>query len=133
MEGRDVMWAQNIVDRWSVKKAVPAPRVTPISTSEKITLSGYQNSTIILNEKAWDKQDLAGKILLLADPFSYHVQCASGTEPDDEKADELARELVVYEVELWSDATGVKMTRLMKIKTISKLISLLEPRPAGKR
>lgn len=132
MENRDVTWAQNVVDRWSVKKAVLVPRVTTISRSREIALSGYRDSTVIVNEKAWDKQDLAGKILLLADPFSYHVQCASGTEPDDEKADELARELVVYEVELWSDATGVKMTRLMKIKTISKLISLLEPRPAGK-
>ena len=133
MEDRDVTWAQNVVDRWSVKKAVPAPRVATISTSEEIALSGYQNSTIILNEKAWNRQDLAGKILLLADPFSYHVQCASGTEPDDEKADELARELVVYEVELWSDATGVKMTRLMKTKTINNLMSLLEARPTEKR
>ena len=130
MEDRDVMWAQKVVDRWSIKKAVPAPKVTTISTSDEITLSGYQDSTIILNERAWDKEDLAGKILLLADPFSYHIQCALGHEPDEEKADELARELVVYEVELWSDATGVKMTRLMNIKTISKLISLLEARPA---
>ena len=130
MEDRDVTWAQNVVDRWSVKKAVPAPRVTTISTSEEIALSGYQNPTIILNEKAWDKQELVGKILLLADVFSYHAQCASGAEPDDEKASELAHELVLLEVELWSDATGVRMTRLMNIKTISKLMSLLEARYA---
>lgn len=130
MEDRDVTWAQNVVDRWSVKKEVPAPRVTTISTSEEIALSGYQNPTVILNEKAWDKQELVGKILLLADAFSYHAQCASGAEPDDEKASELAHELVLLEVELWSDATGVRMTRLMNIKTISKLMSLLETRYA---
>lgn len=130
MEDRDVTWAQNVVDRWSVKKEVPAPRVTTISTSEEIALSGYQNPTIILNEKAWDKQELVGKILLLADAFSYHARCASGAEPDDEKASELAHELVLLEVELWSDATGVRMTRLMNIKTISKLMSLLEARYA---
>jgi hypothetical protein len=129
MEDRDVMWAQKVVDRWSIKKGVPAPKVTTISTSDENTLSGYQNSTIILNERALDKEDLAGKILLLADPFGYHIQCALGHEPDEEKADELARELVVYEVELWSDATGVQMRQLMKIKTISKLMSLLEPQP----
>jgi len=132
MEDRDVTWAQNVVDRWSVQKEVPAPRVTTISTSEEITLSRYQDSTIIVNEKAWDKQELAGKILLLANPFSYHVQCASGTEPD-EKAWELARELVVLEVELWSEATGVRITRLMKIKTINNLMSLLDARPARRR
>jgi hypothetical protein len=33
MKDRDVAWAQNIVERWSVKKAVPAPMVTTISTS----------------------------------------------------------------------------------------------------
>ena len=133
MEDRDVTWAQNIVDRWSVKKAVPLPRLTTISTSEEIALSGYQDSTIILNEKAWDKQDLLGKILLLADAFSYHAQCASGAEPDDEKVSELAHELVLLEFELWSEATGVRMTRLMKIKTINDLMSLLEARPARRR
>jgi len=133
MEDRDVMWAQKVVDRWSIKKAVPAPKVTTISTSDEITLSGYQDSTIILNERAWDKEDLAGKILLLADSFSYHIQCALGHEPDEERSDELARELVVYEVELWSDATGVQMRKLMKIKTISKLMNLLEPQPTRRR
>jgi len=133
MEDRDVTWGQNVVDRWSVRNAVPAPSVTTISTSEEITLSGYRDSTVIVNEKAWDKQDLAGKILLLADPFSYHVQCASGAEPDNEKASELAQELVLLEFELWSDATGVRMTRLMKTKTINNLMSLLEARPTEKR
>ena len=133
MENSDVTWDQNVIDRWSVKKAVPAPRVTTVSKSEEITLSGYQNSTIILNEKAWGKQELVGKILLLAQPFSRHVQCVSSTELDDKEESELAGELVLLEVELWSDATGVRMTRLMNIKTISKLMSLLESQHAGRR
>jgi hypothetical protein len=49
-------------------------------------LWGYKDATIILSEKAWDKQELPGRILLLADPFSYHVQWASGTEPNGKKA-----------------------------------------------
>lgn len=131
MKDADVAWAQNVVNRWSIKKSVPAPQVMAIPTSEEIPLSGYRDSTIILNEKAWDKLDLAGKLLLLADPFSHHVQCASGTVTTDEEMGELAGELVVLEVELWSDATGVGMTQLMRIKTISKLMNLLEARPAG--
>ena len=133
MEDSDVTWARRVIERWAIRKAVPAPRVTTISTAKERMLSGYQNNAIILYEKAWDKEKLPGKIMLLADPFSYHIQCALGHEPDDEKADELARALAVYEVELWSDATGVKMTRLMKIKRISKLMTLVEPRPASRR
>lgn len=132
MQDADVVWAQNVVDRWSTKKSVPAPRVTTIPTDEEVPLSGYRDSAIILNQKVWDKLDLAGKLLLLADPFSYHVRCASGTVTTDEEMSELARELIVLEVELWSDATGVRMTRLMKIEAISKLMSLLKARPAGR-
>lgn len=132
MNNADVAWAQNVIDRWSVKKSVPAPTVTTIAKSEEIPLSGYIDFTIIVNGEAWVKHDMLEKILLLAKPFSYHVQCTSGAEFDKEKASELASELVLLEVELWSDATGVRMTRLMKIKPISKLMSLLRARPAGR-
>ena len=133
MKEGDLTWAQNVIDRWSVKKAVPPPMVTTIATGEEIPLSGYIDSTIIVNGKAWAKHDMLGKLLLLADAFSYHVQCVSGIESDDEKARELAGERVVLEVEVWADATGVQMTRLMKIRSISKLMSLLEARPARTR
>jgi hypothetical protein len=132
VEESDIAWAQNVVDRWSVKTAVPAPSVTTISTSKEITLSAYQNSTIIVSEKAWDRQNLSGKLLLLANPFGYHVQSFSNTKHNDERAWELIRELVVLEVELWSDATGVKMAQLMKIKTIKNLMCLLAARPAAR-
>ena len=121
MENSDVMWAQKVIDRWAIKKAVPAPRVTTISTMEEKMLSGYQNNTIILYERAWDKQDLLGKILLLANPFGYHIQYALGQKPDDDKAWELATELVLLEIELLATATGVEMTQLMKIKKINNM------------
>ena len=121
MEKADVIWAQNIVERWAIKKAVPVPRVTTISATKEKMLSGYQNNTIILYEKAWGKEDLLGKILMLANPFGYHIQCASGIGPDDEKAWELAHELVVTEVELLADARDVTTTRLMKTKRITDL------------
>lgn len=130
MQRGDLTWAQNVVERWAIREAVPAPKVTTILTSKEKLLSGYKINTIVLNEKAWDMLKMDGKILLLAQPFSYHVQYAFGTDTDDEKAHELALELVLYEIELWSDATGVKMTRLMNIKSVSKLISLLDQRHA---
>ena len=132
MQDGDVEWARNVVDRWSTKKAVPAPRVTTTPTSEEIALSGYQDSTIILNEEAWVKLELAGKLLLLADPFSYHVRCVSDTVNTDEEMSELARELIVLEVELWADATGVGMTKLMRMKSVGKLRDLLNTRSAGR-
>ena len=132
MENSDVIWAQNVVERWAIKKAVSAPRVITISITKEKMLSGYQNNTIILDEKAWDKEDLLGRILLLANPFGYHIQCASGIEPDDDKAWELATELVLLELELLETATGVTMTRLMRIKKINNLTILLEALPAKK-
>ena len=121
MENSDVTWAQKIVERWAIKKGVPAPRVTTIAATKEKMLSGYQNNTIILYEKAWDKEDLLGKILMLANPFGYHIYCASGIEPDNEKVWGLAHELVVTEVELLADARDVTTTRLMKTKRITDL------------
>lgn len=121
MENSDVRWAQKVIDRWAIKKAVLAPRVTTISTMEEKILSGYQNNTVILYERAWDKQDLLGKILLLANPFGYHIQCVLGQKPDDDKAWELATELVLLEIELLATATGVEMTQLMRMKKINDL------------
>ena len=126
MQDTDVAWAKSVIDRWATKKAVPAPRVTTTAESETIELSGYQDSTIFVNGKAWDKLELAGKLLLLADPFSYHVRCVSDTVYTDKEMSGLARELIVLEVELWSDATGVAMTKLMRTKSVSKLVDLLD-------
>ena len=133
MQDTDVGWAQRVVDRWSVKKSVPAPRVITVPTGMDIPLSGYLDSLIIVNEKAWDRLDFPGKLLLLADPFSYHVQCSSERITTDDEISQLASELVVTEVELWSDATGVRMTRLMSLKSISKLMKLMEARLATRQ
>jgi len=46
----------------------------------------------------------------------------------DEEMRELAREIIVPEFELWLDATGVRITKLMQIKTVSKLASLRQAR-----
>ena len=126
MQENDVAWAQSVIDRWAIKKAVPAPRVKTTAESETIELSGYQDSAIFVNGKAWDKLELAGKLLLPADPFSYHVRCVSDAVNTDEEMSDLARGLIVLEVELWSDATGVAMTKLMRTKSVSKLVGLLD-------
>jgi len=132
MRDADVEWAQNVVDRWSTKKGVPSPKVMSVPTSGEIKLSGYQDSTIIVNGRSWDRLELAGKLLLLALPFGHHVQAVSETVPDDNEIRDMTRELVVIEVELWSDATGVQMTRLMNMKSISKLLSLQNAGPAAR-
>ena len=126
MQDADLEWAQRVINRWSIKKAVPAPKVTMIPPCEEIPLSGYQASTVIVNQKAWDKEDLLGKIMLLANPFGYHVQRISGAETDDKEAWELAHELVVVEVELQADARGVSSTRLMRLKSIADLDAAAE-------
>lgn len=106
--------------------------MTTTPKSEETALSGYQDSTIILNEKAWVKLELAGKLLLLADPFNYHVRCVSDSVNTYEEMSELARELIVLEVELRSDATVVGMTKLMRMKPVGKLIDWLNTRSAGR-
>ena len=121
IERNDVLWAQRVIDRWAIKKAVPTPMVTTIATGDEIPLSGYLDSTIIVNGKAWNKNDILGKLLLLADAFSYHVQHVSGVAPDDEKASQLACELVLLEIELLADARGTNMTRVMNTKRIADL------------
>ncbi len=126
MQHDDLIWAQNVVERWAIRQAVPAPNVTTVLTSIKELLSGYGDNTIVVNENAWDKEKMDGKVLLLAKPFSYYIKYAFDPETNDEKAHKLALELALYELELWSDATGVEIMRLMSIKSVSKLRSLLD-------
>ena len=125
MQHDDLIWAQNVVERWAIRQAVPAPKVTTILTSIKELLSGYGDNTIVINENAWDKQKMDGKVLLFAKAFSYYIKYDFDPERNDEKAHKLALELALYELELWSDATGVELMRLMNIKSVSKLRSFL--------
>ncbi len=125
MQHDDLIWAQNVVERWAIRQAVPAPKVTTILTSTKELLSGYGDNTIVINENAWDKQKMDGKVLLLAKAFSYYIKYDFDPDRNDEKAHKLALELALYELELWSDATGVELMRLMNIKSVSKLRSFL--------
>jgi len=125
MQHDDLIWAQNVVERWAIRQAVPAPNVTTVLTSIKELLSGYGDNTIVINENAWDKERMDGKVLLLAKAFSYYIKYDFDPERNDEKAHKLALELALYELELWSDATGVELMRLMNIKSVSKLRSFL--------
>ena len=88
-------------------------------------MSGYGDNTIVINENAWDKEKMDGKVLLLAKAFSYYIKYDFDPERNHEKAYKLALELALYELELWSDATGVELLRLMNIKSLSKLRSFL--------
>lgn len=125
MQHDDFIWAQNVVEKWAIRQAVPAPKVAKILTSIKELLSGYGDNTIVINENAWDKQNMDGKVLLLAEAFSFYIKYAFDPERNDEKAHKFALELALYELELWSDATGVELLRLMNIKSVSKLRSFL--------
>jgi len=128
MQHDDWIWVQNVVERWAIKQAVPAPKVATVLTSTKELLSGYGDNTIVINENAWIKQKVDGKVLLLAKAFSYYIKYDFDPERNDEKAHKLALDLALHELELWSDATGVELLRLMSIKSVSKLLSLRDRR-----
>ena len=125
MQHDDWIWAQNVVERWAIKQAVPAPKVATVLTSTKELWSGYGDNTIVINENAWDKQKMDGKVLLLAKAFSYYIKYDFDPERNDQKAHRLVLELALYELELWSNATDVELMRLMNIKSVSKLRSCL--------
>ena len=125
MSHDDWIWAQNVVERWAIRQAVPAPKVATVLTSTKEMWSGYGDNTIVINENAWDKQRMDGKVLLLAQAFSLYIKYDFDPDRNDQKAHRLALELALYELELWSDATGVELLRLMNIKSVSKLRSFL--------
>jgi|GEM_PF-6408236 len=129
MQDSDLTWAQNVINGWATKKAAAAPTVTTIPESEEIPMSRCQDSKIIVNGEAWGKQELADKLLLLADPCICRLRCISDAVKADEEMSELAHELIVLDIELWSDATGVSMTKLMRMKDVKKLTSMLEARP----
>jgi hypothetical protein len=52
MKYGDLTWAQNFIERWAIRQAVPAPNVITISTNKEKLLSGYKTNTIFVNEKA---------------------------------------------------------------------------------
>jgi len=38
MQDADVAWAQNLVNRWATKQAVPAPTVITVPSGKEITI-----------------------------------------------------------------------------------------------
>jgi len=124
MQYDDWIWTQNVVERWAIRQAVPAPKVATILTSTKELYSGYGDNIIVINENAWDKEKMDGKVLLLAKAFSFYIKYTFDTEGNNEKTHKFTLELALYELELWSDATSVELLRLMNIKSVGKLVSL---------
>lgn len=119
MEKTDVIWAQNVIERWSTEKAIPAPRVRMTSRMKQRMLGRYKDNTISLYQKAWREDDLLGKILVLAHEFGHHIQHTSGLEFDDDNASELGRELVDLELRKLAEVRGVTVAGLMKMKEIN--------------
>jgi hypothetical protein len=119
MEKTDVIWAQNVIERWSTEKAIPAPRVRMTSRMKQRMLGRYKDNTISLYQKAWREDDLLGKILVLAHEFGHHIQHTSGLEFDDDNASELGRELVDLELQKLAEVRGVTVAGLMKMKEIN--------------
>ena len=121
MEKTDVIWAQNVIERWSTEKAIPAPRVRMTSRMKQRMLGRYKDNTISLYQKAWREDDLLGKILVLAREFDHHIQHTSGLEFDDDNASELGREFVDLELRKLAEVRGVTVAGLMKMKEINDL------------
>ena len=119
MEKTDVVWAQNILNRWAAEKAIPAPRVRMTSRMKQRMQGRYKDNTISLYQKAWREDDLLGKILLLAHEFGHHIQRTSGLEYDEDSASELGSEFVDLELRILAEARGVTMAGLMKLKEVN--------------
>jgi len=119
MEKTDVIWAQNVIERWSTEKAIPAPRVRMTSRMKQRMLGRYKDNTISLYQKAWREDDLLGKILVLAHEFGHHIQHTSDLEFDDDNASELGREFVDLELRKLAEVRGVTVAGLMKMKEIN--------------
>lgn len=119
MEDSGVIWAQNIVDRWAVEKAISAPRVRMTSRMKQRMLARYKDDTIFLYRKSWCENNLLGKVLVLAHEFGHHIQKISGLETDEDNASELGREFVDLELRELAEVRGVTVADLMKMKEIN--------------
>ncbi len=119
MEKTDIIWAQNIVNRWAAEKAISAPRVRMTSRMKQRMLGRYKDNTIFLYQKSWCEDDLLDKILVLAHEFGHHIQHTSGLEFDDDNASELGKEFVDLELRILAEARGVTMVGLMKLKEVN--------------
>ena len=119
MENTDVVWAQNVVERWSIEKAIPVPRVRMTSRMKKRMLGRYKDNTIFLYQKPWREDDLLGKILVLAHEFGHHIQHTASIQGDDDNASELGKEFVDQELRMLAEARGVTVAGLMKLKEVN--------------
>ena len=119
IEKTDVVWAQNVIDRWAAEKAIPVARVRMTSRMKQRMLGRYKDNTITLYQKAWREDDLLGKILVLAHEFGHHIQKTSGLETDEDSASELGREFVDLELRMLAEARGITVANLMKLKEIN--------------
>ena len=119
MEKSDVIWAQNIIDRWAAEKAIPSPRVRMISRMKQRMLGRYKDNTIFLYQKPWREDDLLGKILVLAHEFGHHIQKTLSLGFDEDNASALGREFVDVELRILAEAMGVTVAALMKMKKIN--------------
>jgi len=119
MEDSGVMWAQNVVDRWAVTKAIPVPRVRMTSRMKQGMLGRYKDNTVFLYQKPWREDDLLGKILLLAHEFGHHIQKTLSLGFDEDSASVLGREFVDVELRILAEARGVTVATLMKMKEIN--------------
>lgn len=114
VEKTDLIWAQNIVNRWAAEKAMPAPRVRMTSRMKQRMLGRYKDNTIFLYQKSWHEDDLHGKILVLAHEFGHHIQKIFGLGFDEDNASELGRPFVDLELQAMADARGVTVAALLK-------------------
>ena len=114
IENNDVIWAQNIVDRWAAEKAMPSPRVRMISRIKQGMLARYKDNIIFLYQKSWCEDDLHGRILVLAHEFGHHIQKTLGLGFDDDNASELGRVFVDLELRVLAEARGVTVATLLK-------------------
>ena len=114
MEKTDVIWAQNVVDRWAAEKAIPVARVRMTSRMKQRMLGRYKDNTIFLYQKSWCEDDLLGKILVLAHEFGHHIQTTSGLGFDEDNASELGREFVDLELRVLAEARNVTVAALLK-------------------
>jgi len=119
MEKTDLIWAQNIVNRWAAEKEILAPRVRMTLRMRQRMQGRYKDNTISLYQKAWREDDLLGKILLLAHEFGHHMQKTLSLGFDEDNASTLGREFVDLEFRILAEARGVTVADLMKMKEIN--------------
>jgi len=115
----DLIWAQNLVNRWAAAKAIPASRVRMTSRMKKGMQGRCKDNIISLYQKYWYEADLLGKISLLAHEFGHHIQKTLGLGFDEDNASALGREFVDLELGMLAEARGVTEAELMKMKEIN--------------